>query len=150
MLDIGQGDAIVIELPYRKGVFMIDAGATFSFTDQEVSEKEFTHIIKPYLYSRGIQKLDALIISHEHLDHIGSAPFIIEYFDVDHYVVSHLYELNDKEKQVIIEHDVELHRLQAFDELMINHQHFFVVSPVKDYQDKNENSLAVMTELGGM
>src|SRR5690625_2691189 len=27
MLDIGQGDAIVIELPYRKGVFMIDAGS---------------------------------------------------------------------------------------------------------------------------
>src|SRR5690625_4458654 len=31
MLDIGQGDAFVIELPYRKGVFLIDAGSTISF-----------------------------------------------------------------------------------------------------------------------
>src|SRR5699024_5460404 len=30
MLDIGQGDAIVIELPYRKGVFMMDIGSSFS------------------------------------------------------------------------------------------------------------------------
>jgi len=150
MLDIGQGDAIIIELPYRKGVFMIDAGATFSFVDQKISEREFTHIIKPYLYSRGIQKIDALIISHEHLDHNGSAPFMIEDFGVDHYVVSHYYEMNDEESQLILEHDVEVHRLQAFDEITLKDQHFIVVSPVEDYQDTNENSLALMTELGGM
>src|SRR5699024_1945744 len=28
MLDIGQGDAIILELPHRKGVFFIDAGAS--------------------------------------------------------------------------------------------------------------------------
>lgn len=149
MLDIGQGDAIVVELPYRKGVFMIDAGATFSFINQEISEKEFTHIIKPYLHSRGIQKLDALIISHEHLDHNGSVPFILEEFNVDHYVVSPFYEMNDEENRLIAELDVELHRVQAFDEFNLNEQHFTVVSPAKDYHDKNENSLAVMTELGG-
>src|SRR5699024_11258003 len=31
MLDIGQGDAIVIELHYRKGVFMMDFVLCFSF-----------------------------------------------------------------------------------------------------------------------
>lgn len=150
MLDIGQGDAIVVELPYRKGVFMIDAGATFSFINQEVSEKEYTHIIKPYLHARGIQKIDALIISHEHLDHNGSAPFIIKDFRVDHYVVSHFYEMNDEEKQLMHAYDIELHRMQTYDEFILNGQQFIVVSPGEDYLDENENSLAVLTELGGL
>src|SRR5699024_11287083 len=31
MLDIGQGDAFIIEMPYRKGVYFYDAGARFSY-----------------------------------------------------------------------------------------------------------------------
>src|SRR5699024_904363 len=50
MLDIGQGDAIVIELPYRKGVFMMDIGSSFSFTDMKPSSKVYKQVIKPYLY----------------------------------------------------------------------------------------------------
>ncbi len=148
MLDIGQGDAIVIELPYRKGVLMFDAGAMFSFKDQTISEKEYTQIIKPYLYSRGIQKVDALMISHAHLDHNGSAPFIMDEFRVDDYIVSEFYELNKAEEHILEANHIELHRLKTFDEITIMDQHFTVVSPDKDYHDKNENSLAVVTQLG--
>ncbi|MEK1828241.1 hypothetical protein AAAC51_01290 [Priestia megaterium] len=31
MVDVGQGDCFIIELPYRKGVYMIDTGGTVSF-----------------------------------------------------------------------------------------------------------------------
>src|SRR5690625_6724754 len=72
MLDIGQGDAFVIELPYRRRVFFVDAGAGFSFTDFKSNNKVFKHVIKPYLYSRGITKIDAIFISHEDIDHMGS------------------------------------------------------------------------------
>src|SRR5699024_1559578 len=57
MLDIGQGDAIVIELPYRKGVFMMDIGSSFSFTDMKPSSKVYKQVIKPYLYHRGIDSV---------------------------------------------------------------------------------------------
>ncbi|AXI09515.1 DNA internalization-related competence protein ComEC/Rec2 [Oceanobacillus zhaokaii] len=57
MLDIGQGDAFVIELPYRKGVIMIDAGAKFNFEDMQATDSISEEIIKPYFYSRGIKKL---------------------------------------------------------------------------------------------
>ena len=30
-LDVGQGDSIVIELPYRKAVYVIDTGGTVTF-----------------------------------------------------------------------------------------------------------------------
>lgn len=149
VLDIGQGDAIVIELPYRKGVFMFDAGATYSFRNQAVSDKEYKHIIQPYLYSRGIQTVDALMISHEHLDHNGSAPSLMEEFNVNHFIVSDYYELNTEEESILATNDIELHRLRAFDDFSIMEQNFTVVSPHQDNHDENENSLAVITELGG-
>src|SRR5690625_6775407 len=83
MLDIGQGDAFVIELPYRKGVILIDAGASFSFKDFKPSERVYSQIIQPYFYYRGITDIDAIIVSHEDIDHNGSIPFIVEDFNVD-------------------------------------------------------------------
>src|SRR5690625_2872167 len=79
MLDMGQGDVFVIELPYRKGVFFIDAGATFSFEDFKPTDQVYEQIIRPYLYSRGIGHVDAIFLSHAHGDHNGSVPFMVKY-----------------------------------------------------------------------
>src|SRR5699024_9998388 len=43
MLDIGQGDAFILELPERKGVFFFDAGAQFSFKDFEATDHVYQH-----------------------------------------------------------------------------------------------------------
>src|SRR5690606_25111533 len=99
----GQGDAFVIELPYRKGVIFIDAGAHFSFTDFTTSNKVYRRIIKPYLHSRGINKIDAIFLSHEDSDHVGSVPFIIEDMRVDLIVMSDLYQLDEEDKRLFLE-----------------------------------------------
>src|SRR5699024_10701751 len=77
MLDIGQGDAIVIELPYRKGVFMMDIGSSFSFTDMKPSSKVYKQVIKPYLYHREIDSVDVIFLSHDNLDHTGILEFML-------------------------------------------------------------------------
>src|SRR5690625_7371287 len=93
MLDIGQGDAFVIELPYRKGVFLVDAGATATFDGEAISEKVYKQIIKPYLFGRGIQKIDTIFVSHEHVDHFGSVEFIVDDIEVGEIVISSYYEI---------------------------------------------------------
>ena len=35
-LDVGQGDSIVIELPYRRAVYVIDTGGTVTFGEAEL------------------------------------------------------------------------------------------------------------------
>lgn len=149
MLDIGQGDALVIELPYRKGVIMVDAGATFSFDDRGMSDRNVTQVIEPYLHSRGINKIDALIISHEDLDHNGSAPYLMDNFDVDHYLISSYYELNEIEEFAVQANGVQVHRVKATDQIDILGQIIHVVSPSTDYHEPNPNSLTIVTELGG-
>ena len=61
-LDVGQGDCIIVRTPAGK-VIMIDAG-----DDTEYAAEKY---IIPYLEANDIKKIDALVISHAHRDHIG-------------------------------------------------------------------------------
>lgn len=60
MLDVGQGDSILLELPYRKGVVLIDTGGN-AFQKENTIGK---NILIPYLKQKGIRKLSTLVISH--------------------------------------------------------------------------------------
>ncbi|WP_414053567.1 DNA internalization-related competence protein ComEC/Rec2 [Macrococcus equi] len=79
-LDVGQGDAIVMELENK--VIMIDTGGQIDFGEvwekrenaQNISEK--TTI--PFLKYNGISKIDALILTHPDMDHFGETEHLIE------------------------------------------------------------------------
>lgn len=64
IFDVGQGDAALIKTPNGKQV-LIDAGVWSPGFDSGES------IILPHLKEAGIEKLDAVILSHPHADHIG-------------------------------------------------------------------------------
>jgi competence protein ComEC len=67
-LDVGQGDAAVVELPDRK-TLLIDTGRT------GIEAASF-------LRYRGINHIDALILSHVHPDHTGGLKRILDEFSV--------------------------------------------------------------------
>jgi competence protein ComEC len=145
MLDIGQGDAFILELPYRKGTIMIDAGARFSFEDMEASPSVYQRIIRPYLRANGIHEIDVLFLTHEDTDHIGSAAFMIEDGIVNELAVSSFFEVPQE-----LEGDLPVYRIQAGEVLQIEDQLFTALAPVSDKQAANENSLVLYTELGGI
>lgn len=65
VLDVGQGDCSIIEA-YGK-VIMIDGGGLVNQSgDKNVGQR----VIKPFLKSQGIRKIDTLFISHGDFDHI--------------------------------------------------------------------------------
>ena len=72
-LDAGQGDAAVIELPDGK-VMLVDGSK---------KEPDMGRIvIAPYLWSRGIRRVDYIVMSHPHPDHFGGLIYIMDNFDV--------------------------------------------------------------------
>lgn len=77
-LDVGQGDACVIELPDGQTV-LIDAGAAYDTLDLGRA------VVAPYLWDRGITRLDHVIATHPQLDHVGGLPWIIRRFEVGQY-----------------------------------------------------------------
>ncbi|MFZ5773746.1 MAG: DNA internalization-related competence protein ComEC/Rec2 [Thermodesulfobacteriota bacterium] len=74
VLDVGQGNAVVIELA---GGFtaLVDGGGSSS-PQFNVGER----VIAPFLWSRRISRLDAVVISHPDADHSNGLAFIIRRF----------------------------------------------------------------------
>jgi competence protein ComEC len=64
MIDVGQGDSILIRTPKHHAI-LIDTGPRSDKFD--AGER----IVLPYLLQNRIGHLDALLITHEHQDHIG-------------------------------------------------------------------------------
>ncbi|MDY0396738.1 MBL fold metallo-hydrolase [Virgibacillus halophilus] len=129
MLDIGQGDAFILELPHRKGVFFIDAGARFDFNTGEANESVYMRIIKPYLDKEGITVIDGIFISHEDVDHMGSVDFMVENMHVKKIIISHFYQLGQKQRDLWNRHGTRIYHISQSRRLELAGQAFAVVSP---------------------
>lgn len=102
--DIGQGDASVLVSPHQKEVLMIDTGGKITYEKKEWQKSNKTYnvsdgVIK-FLKSKGITKLDYLIISHGDQDHAGDALNIIKKLNVKK-VVLNKGSTNSLEKKII-------------------------------------------------
>ncbi|NOT54516.1 MAG: DNA internalization-related competence protein ComEC/Rec2 [Deltaproteobacteria bacterium] len=73
-LDVGQGDAAVVELPNSQ-VMVIDGGG-FASENFDAGEA----LLAPFLWSRKIQRVDMLVLSHPQLDHYGGLTYLTEHF----------------------------------------------------------------------
>ncbi|MFS0561779.1 DNA internalization-related competence protein ComEC/Rec2 [Terribacillus sp. 179-K 1B1 HS] len=145
MLDVGQGDAFVIELPYRKGIYIIDAAGSIGM-DFKPTDKNFEQVIKPYLYERGIVKVDGIFASHADHDHIGSIGKLTEKFHVDWVRTSVHF---DESKAREWDKDTEIIPWQAGEMLRLPGWEVQLLAPVRDKKDPNKNSLVMYTKLGG-
>ncbi|MBT2598267.1 MULTISPECIES: DNA internalization-related competence protein ComEC/Rec2 [Oceanobacillus] len=148
MFDIGQGDAILIETPYRQDTLLVDAGSTFDFESMEASRSVYKQILRPYFYSRGITHLDAIILTHEDLDHIGSLEYILEEVTVDTIMVSSFFDDQlIKNIQASFPNQI-IKRIEAVQTIRGNFTNFHVLSPTSDHQSLNDNSLVLYADLG--
>lgn len=64
MLDVGQGDCLCLQLGGK--VFLIDGGSS---SETEIAKYK----IEPFLKSKGIGKVDAVLVSHPDADHMNGA-----------------------------------------------------------------------------
>ncbi len=73
--DVGQGDAAFIRLPCGR-TLLIDGGEKRRFFDNG------ERVIAPYLRRKGIRKIDTVILSHPHNDHVGGLVYVLNHFKV--------------------------------------------------------------------
>lgn len=70
IIDVGQGDSTFVELP-NGATLLIDAG-----------EREYGENVISYIKALGYRKVDYLVATHPHSDHIGGLQAVIESFDI--------------------------------------------------------------------
>ncbi|MET3682473.1 competence protein ComEC [Alkalibacillus flavidus] len=141
MLDVGQAEAIVVELPHREGVFIFDVGEEVSF-QSEVTDDNYQTIIKPFLWSKGIRHVDAVWLTHFDYDHVASAPHFINDFSPD-FVFTHPF--GEHADALDIENTFPL---KAGDSIKWKDTQFSVLAPSKDFvfEEENERSLVVLID----
>jgi competence protein ComEC len=76
VLDVGQGDCLVVRTPAGR-VWLVDAGGSFDGRF-DVGEA----VVAPYLWSLGVRSIAGLVVTHAHPDHAGGVAFLLRSFDV--------------------------------------------------------------------
>jgi competence protein ComEC len=75
-IDVGQGDAVAIRTPAGRWL-LVDAGERDDGWD--AGERR----VLPYLRGRGARRIEALVLTHPHADHIGGAGAVMRGMEVE-------------------------------------------------------------------
>lgn len=154
MIDVGQGDSILLGLP-SGGAALVDTGGILSFGKARPRDSGFDFgedVVSPYLWRRGVSRLDVLMISHAHADHAGGAPAIFENFHPRE--VWGAFDLDDRDWRRLEGlaraagcRVRSLHRGDVFDSGGL---HWEVLAPLPNLRkrDLNEASLVVRAAYG--
>jgi competence protein ComEC len=136
-IDVGQGDCQLIVTPEYS--VMIDCG-----------EKTEAEKVTDYLKQLGVKKLDYVIVSHPHADHMGAMSLIIDEFKPDALIMPRIKDelvpttasfvrmLDAIERRSVNASYAEAGRVVELDVCVLE-----ILSPVSDYDDLNNYSVAV-------
>ncbi len=75
VLDVGHGDAVLVQLPDRRSL-LVDAGGSMSGSTFDIGGR----VIAPALWALGTRRLDAFVLSHADPDHAGGAAAVLRDF----------------------------------------------------------------------
>ncbi len=151
MIDVGQGDSLLISKNNKS--ILIDTGGKIKYKQEawKQTNKE-SSIIKnttlPLLKSKGIRKLDYLIITHGDFDHMGEAINLINSFKVKT-VIFNCGRYNYLERELIkVLKKKRIPYYSCIDELNLSQYNLQFLN-TKEYDNENDNSNVIYTELDG-
>jgi competence protein ComEC len=76
VVDVGQGDSLLLRSPSGRAL-LVDAGGS---RDPRFDPGE--RRVAPELWRLGVRRLDAVLVTHAHPDHVGGVPFLLRAFRV--------------------------------------------------------------------
>lgn len=149
VIDVGQGDSILITTPIKRRVYLIDTGGKVTFGRKIKTQAQLEKITLPFLRAQGINKIDGVFLSHQDADHIGDLRELLENMQVDNlYFAKGLTNNPSFQKRIAnCVNYTKLNPLLAGDKVRAGNFDFQVVYPFQEGLGKNEDSLSVFFTL---
>jgi competence protein ComEC len=144
-IDVGQGDAILMEFPNGKHL-LVDSGPI----SQRFNSGEKT--VVPLLKRMGISKIEYFVITHPHSDHIGGAESVIKSLRVDSLFMGSLDSTN-REVRNLLEcakpRSVGLKEIHAGNQIIIDpNVRIYVLHPPQSMSaEKNLNNSSLVLKI---
>ncbi|PSQ02789.1 competence protein [Halobacteriales archaeon QS_5_70_17] len=148
LINVGQGAAMLVVSPTGE-TLLVDSG----------NYEDDGEYVLEYLRARGIDRIDYLVTSHAHADHIGGHAAVIDHFETDGEGVGAVYDPGiaastqtyEEYLDAVERHDVPLYRTAAGDGIPLAGADLRVLGPPEDHLaggDRNENSIVLRIEYG--
>ncbi len=141
-INVGQGDSALIICNGK--AMLVDTG-----------EKEYYTLVEHQLKKRGVEKLDFVVASHPHSDHIGAMSKIIENYEIGTLLMPEIDEksLDDTEvyqgfKWALKNNSVQVEYVRAGDEYTLSDAKIEILSPGKNFEEINDMSVVFMLTYG--
>ncbi|MDR3710938.1 MAG: ComEC/Rec2 family competence protein [Capsulimonadaceae bacterium] len=80
MIDVGQGDSILLETPSGRSV-LIDGGIA-TRGEHGVDYDSGARVVVPFLRHEGLRRIDLVVATHPHADHVGGLATVLRTFRV--------------------------------------------------------------------
>ena len=145
VLDVGQGDSLLVVFP-RGQTLLVDAGGFPAFPGRPKPRLEVGEdVVSPYLWRRGIRRLDYVAVTHDHADHAGGMAAVVANFRPREMWTGALPQPERWQ-------EVPKRRLRRGDRLEIDGVEVKALSPGRDAQagaaGKNNDSLVLLLRYG--
>ena len=151
IVDVGQGDSILLRDASGKTI-LIDVGGRVEFGGEQAWQKRqtqanATRTLIPYLHSRGISKIDQLILTHTDTDHMGDMEVVARQLRIGEVLVSpgSLTDADFVKRLKAME--VSVRMIQAGENLPIMNSHLHVLYPFGAGDGGNNDSLVLYGQL---
>ncbi|WP_125566620.1 DNA internalization-related competence protein ComEC/Rec2 [Companilactobacillus insicii] len=152
VIDVGQGDSILITTPLIRKTYLIDTGGKVGFPKKKWQERKSLNQVDlstiPYLKQQGISKIDRVFLSHKDVDHIGNLNTLVNKFLIreisfgtgleQNKIISDLIEKNNK---------IKFTSLKSGDEFNESGIKWNVLWPQKKSIGENGDSLTLLANI---
>lgn len=141
-LDVGNADCILVRQGDKN--LLIDA-----------AERDNQEQIITYLLQQGVEKLDLVIATHPHADHIGSMSAIIERFPIDRFIMSFVSEsatptsyVYTKMLEALDAHSVDVEEAVPGTIYQLGTARLQILAPFNEDEDANDVSVVSRLTFG--
>ncbi|MCV3763866.1 DNA internalization-related competence protein ComEC/Rec2 [Companilactobacillus farciminis] len=152
LIDVGQGDSILITTPLNRKVIMIDVAGKVHFPTKPWAKHDSGNQVDfntlPVLKSKGIDHVDKLFLTHKDVDHIGNLETLLTKFDVREVNFGIGLENDPKIKRTIQNHSqIKFKNLRQGDTAVVGPINFQVLWPKVSGKGENSDSLTLLTRV---